>query len=357
MNQKITVCIEASTPLERPPLWALLQRQLFGVINETPELMLEKYVKPNGHLLWPNDPGHTSIDGLDDMYESFHNWPLFYALGGHEKFLRYSHRQYDAITEQFASVDTGYGHPVVVDEYEQGYDWMHQGEGYLFFYLLNFADPKNPKNIARSQKYASFYLNVEAGNYDPENKVMKCCFVGSKGAGKQFLRKESNPFYLSEGTVDNFGIPFYDTPGLRFFEDIKDPSKIAKLHTISCDRFRDSDTAMNLAATSLMLNAYLHTGEGKYKDWILEYIGAWREEMNNNGGIMPDNRGPSGKFGSCMDGKWYGGYYGWTWPHGFATLGDALAIAGESEAWLTRKTGAMDLLRSQIKLMEANALI
>ena len=49
---------------------------------------------------------------------------------------------------------------MVVKEYEQGYDWMHQGEGYLFFYLLCLADPTE-KNVERAKRYAGFYLNED----------------------------------------------------------------------------------------------------------------------------------------------------------------------------------------------------
>ena len=53
------------------------------------------------------------------------------------------------------------------------------------------------------------------------------------------------------------------------------------------------------------------TGEQKYRDWLLEYVDAWRQRMLENGGIIPTNIGLDGKIGGGTDGKWYGGVYGW----------------------------------------------
>ena len=347
------ITVKSNRNISKPPLWAILQRKLIDTINDTPGLIMEKYVKPNGYMMWPNDPDFKSIDALDDMYESFHNWPLFYMIGGHEKFLTFSHRQFDAITEQFSKLDTGYGHPMVVNGYEQGYDWMHQGEGYLFFYLINLADPKNPVSIERSIKFAGFMLNEGADNYDFDNKVMKCCYVGSMGAGKRFFDKKP---WIWADYMQWYGLPYHDIPGITNIDDIKNEENAQKMADVRYERLKDSDTVTNLAATSMVLNAYLHTGDQKYKDWIIDYINAWKKEMEKNNGIMPDNRGPGGTFGECMNGKWYGGFYGWTWPHGFATMGDPLTMACENETLLTSDINCMDMIRSQLDIMASHAI-
>ena len=42
-------------------------------------------------------------------------------------------------------------------------------------------------------------------------------------------------------------------------------------------------------------------------------------------GILPDNVGLSGRIGENINGKWWGSYYGWRWPHGlFNQLESAL---------------------------------
>ena len=51
---------------------------------------------------------------------------------------------------------------------------MHQGEGYVYFYLLGLADSTNKLTKERAKRFAGFYLNEDpdedpdALNYDPE---------------------------------------------------------------------------------------------------------------------------------------------------------------------------------------------
>jgi hypothetical protein len=80
-----------------------------------------------------------------------------------------------------------------------------------------------------------------------------------------------------------------------------------------CDEYLDSvgDHPLNLASTGLALNAYMLTGEKKYKDWVLEYVGAWKQRTDANGGNIPTNIGLNGQPGGEYGGKWYKGTYGW----------------------------------------------
>ena len=92
------------------------------------------------------------------------------------------------------------------------------------------------------------------------------------------------------------------------------------------------DAVVNLAATTLATNAYLLTGEEKYKAWVREYVEAWIARTAANDGIVPDNVGLSGKIGEHIEGKWYGSYYGWSWPHGWHSVGQAVGIAAQNAA-------------------------
>ena len=85
---------------------------------------------------------------------------------------------------------------------------------------------------------------------------------------------------------------------------------------------------LNLCATSLVTNAYLYTGEDKYRQWVLDYLQAWEARCATNDGIMPDNIGPNGIIGELMGGKWWGGYYGWRWPHGARNIVEPALVAG-----------------------------
>ena len=79
-------------------------------------------------------------------------------------------------------------------------------------------------------------------------------------------------------------------------------------------RMMSGDVPLNLTATSLVANAYMYTGDPKYKQWIKEYVEAWQGRLRRNNGIMPDNVGLSDKIGENMDGKWWGGLTGGTGP-------------------------------------------
>ena len=58
-----------------------------------------------------------------------------------------------------------------------------------------------------------------------------------------------------------------------------------------------------MVATALGLNAYALTGEAQYKDWVLEYVEAWRQRTLANDGIIPTNIGLDGTIGGECDGK------------------------------------------------------
>ena len=66
---------------------------------------------------------------------------------------------------------------------------------------------------------------------------------------------------------------------------------------------------------------------------------------------MPDNVGPNGVIGERMNGKWWGGYYGWRWPHGAWMMLEATLIAGCNATLLTGDPSWLDLHRSQIDLL------
>lgn len=70
------------------------------------------------------------------------------------------------------------------------------------------------------------------------------------------------------------------------------------------------DHPQNLMSTALALNAFMLTGEAKYRNWVLEYADAWRQRMVDNGNIIPTKIGLDGKIGGPDD-KWYGSVYGW----------------------------------------------
>ena len=348
------VRIAADIPFISPPQWAILERSLIDLMNRAIEPVLARYVHGDGSTMWPPTDEMTNWDGLDDAYESFHNWPLFYLLGGDDRLLEVSNREFNAITLQFTRYQSGHGHPMVVKEYEQGYDWMHQGEGYVFFYLLCMADPTNTTNRRRARRFAGFYLNEdpEAPNYDEQHKIIKSPHNGSKGPAQRNFERYYTKYRYEQW--QKWPLPFYDVPGCETVEDLRDPEIEDRMGQAVIERFARGDCAANLAATSMVANAYLFTGDAKYKQWVEEYVGAWMERLAANNGILPDNVGLSGEVGEYLGGRWYGGYYGWTWPHGWHTMGDAVLSGAENAMLVSGDLKYLELARSQIDVMMDN---
>lgn len=344
------------------PEWAVLERNLIDLMNQSEDIILEHYLRPNGEIFWPDIPGFRGYGGIDNVFEGFHRWPLFYLLGGDDRFLQLAQKQYNTLVAQFSRYKApGSRFPegrdtLLVKEYLPDYDWMHAGEAALYFYLLNLANPTDEKNRDRSVRFASFLTNedptIPAFNYDPEHRVFKTMAMGSNGPAFQ---RFDGPY--GYGTwMDHYGLPFYDVPGVTTMMDLRDPDKARQYGEVYSARLKHCDTVTNLLSTSMVMNAYLHTGQAKYRDWVLNYVDGWRQRYAGNHGIMPDNAGPHGLVGETLGGKWYGGHYGWTFPHGFHFIGDAMVVGGENQRLLTGDTGRLQWVREQVDMLLAHAV-
>jgi len=343
------ITLEATIPCLSPPAWAFMERRLIEVMDEAVYPFLEKYTNADGTLIWRDvSEGYPhGRDGADDFYESSCNWPLLYLLGGGDHLLTLAHRQWDAITRQL----TAFG--VLHDDYERGYDQFHQAEGYISFHFLCLADPTNPRLLERARRFAALYLNENptAPNYDAEHRIIRAPHNGS--GGPRWGVGEGEPRYEWSAGMATYGLPFADVPGITAYDDLKDPAVARRMGEVMLERMGRGDVVANLGVTSLLTNAYLLTGDDTYRRWVAEYVDAWVERAHQNGGLLPDNVGLSGLVGEYLDGKWYGGLYGWTWPHGFYTIAMAAIVAGTNAYLLTREPGFLDLPRSQIDAIMA----
>ncbi|MBW3625251.1 MAG: hypothetical protein KY468_17785 [Armatimonadetes bacterium] len=323
-----------------PPDWAVHQRHLFRRMNEAGAFFVRRYTREDGTLVWRDAwPG---MDGSDDGYESFFNFPLFYALGGAEEIHHLSRYEWDAVTRQF----TAYGQ--VHNEFDAYYDWMHHGESNLYLYYFGLADPTVEKDRDRALRFAGLYMDEDpdAPNYDPERRLIRSPITGSKGPR---FENTAEDWCTHRAVLDNYPPPFDDLPDVpgpkcqwtddRIFGEI-----LARMN----ERMMRGDIPLNLTATSLMAHAYLTTGEEKHRQWVLDYIEAWMERTRKNGGIVPDNVGPNGEIGELMGGDWWGGYYGWRWPHGFNHLLEPILIAASNALLLTGDPGWLDFPRTQM---------
>lgn len=333
--------IEAGKPAP-PPEWALLERQLLEKLHPAAIEFVKRYTRPDGTLVWRKEwPG---MDGSDDGYESFYNFPLYYALGGPAEMNTLSRRLWDAVTRQF----TAYG--TVYKEFDAYYDWMHHGESYVNFYFFGLADPTDAKFRERALRFAGFYLNEDpqARNWDPERKLIRSPITGSKGP--RFVNSAED-WVTHREVLAHYPLPYDDIPNVTSSKAWIDDKLFPYILDTMNKRMMKGDVPLNLTSTSLMLNAYMYTGDPKYSQWVLDYVNAWRERVRNNNGILPDNVGLSGRIGENMDGKWWGGYYGWRWPHGLFNLLEATTIGASNALLLTGDFQYLDLPRSQIDLV------
>ncbi len=293
--------LHIDTPMA-PPAWALLERQLLKAQSDACEAFYDHYFDERGYLLcvprWGGD------DGPDDAAENQLNWTMLHALGGADSVLALFKRGWEGHLRQYTEAKT-----VEVDlgrdgmyykEFPVMFDWFHHGEGFSAFNLQGLSDPYDPARQIRARRYAGFYMNEDpqAPNYDPEHKIIRSCFNGSRGP---LLRKATGLDWAGD-PIEIEG-RFRLGHGERSFEEM-------------VAHFQDyndvvGDNPMNLAATALALNAYMVEHEEKYRAWALEYIDAWCERTAENGGIIPTNIGLDGTIGGECGGRWYGGIYGW----------------------------------------------
>src|SRR5947209_8150210 len=165
----------------------------------------------------------------------------------------------------------------------------------------------------------------EAPNWDAERRMMRSPITGSKGPR---FENSWEDWATHRAILANYPPPFDDIPGVEGPRcDWNDDRVYGEvLQRLNARQMR-GDVPLNLTATSLVTHAYLYTGEERFRQWVLEYLEAWEGRIARNDGLCPDNVGPSGEIGERMGGKWWGGYYGWQWPHGFMSIIQPLTIA------------------------------
>jgi hypothetical protein len=326
-----------------PPSWALWERQLIDQMSQAAPIFVGRYTRSDGTFIWrPDWPG---MDGSDDAYETFHTFPLLYLLGGGAELHRLARQEWDAITWQF----TEYGQ--LHREFDAYYDWMHHGESYIYLYFLALADPHVLKDRQRAARFAGFYTGAdpEAPNYDPEHNLIRSPINGSRGPR---LEMSAEDWSTHRDVLRFFPAPFDDIPGAAGpIADWNDDATFRHILRMMNERMARGDIPLNMIATSLVAHAYLYTGDETYRAWVLRYLDGWRARARANGGILPDNVGLTGATGEYMGGKWWGGYYGWRWPHGALNLLEAATVAGMNAVLLTGDTDQLDLARSQLDLL------
>ena len=355
------VTITVDTPMS-PPAWAVLQRELLRANTTACEEFFARYFDERGYLLcverWGGD------DGPDDAIENVADWPILHALGAPDSVLNMYRKAWEGHLRQYSEAKT-VEVPFARDgmfykEFHCMMDWMHIGEELRVFNLQGLSDPNNVRFGHRVRRFAGFYMNEDPGapNYDPEHRIIRSMFNGSRGP---LMRKATG--------LDWAGDPievehrFHLGHGERSYAEM-------------VAHFKDyndtvGDHPQNMGATTLAANAYMLTGEEKYKTWLLEYVDAWLERMQANNGIIPTNIGLDGTIGGEAGGRWYGGVYGWGFSviipqtgrlahrpriaRGLMGFGNAYLLTGDRryiDAW----TKMIDLVNSNARVIDGKRM-
>jgi hypothetical protein len=283
-----------------PPRWAVLERRLLADNVPACQEFFKKYFDGRGYLQCFVRWGAN--DGPDDAFENFNRWPELHALGASDDILRMYRTGHEGLLRQYTAARTtdvpiarqGMYHK----EFIVQSDWMHHGEGLQLFNRMGLSIPGDAKYQERARRFAGLYMaeDPDAPNYDPARKIIRSMQNGSRGP---MLRKAT--------ALDWVGDPF-DVKGF----DAEHGESTFEQFLAHYEEYTDvaGDHFLNLAATTLPTNAYLLAGEAKYKTWIVEYMDAWLDRMQRNGGVIPSFVDLDGKIGG-PEGKWWGNAYGW----------------------------------------------
>jgi len=355
-----------------PPAWAQLERELLREASQACERFAEKFVDQRGYLA--HTPRWGTLDGPDDAIETFYNWTLLHALGGSDSVLQLYKKAQEGHLKQYGELRTKLTELASNGAYHKEFitqsDWFHTGEGWRAFFFLGLSEPNDAKYRERMKRFAGLYMNEdpEAPNYDPVHKVIKSIWNGSKGP---MLRKATVYDWVGDPVPGKFHL-LHNRAGRSKLLDLDTyyPKMLAH-----CTEYLDSvgDNFLNLAATILATNAHMLTGEPKYRNWVVEYVNAWKERAQACGGNVPSNVGLDGKPGGEHNGQWWKGTYGWnftiydgeieqiahrnyftagTWP-GFA---NALLLTGD-QSYVGVLRRQMDNIYAQKKIENGRVLL
>ena len=239
-----------------PPHWALLQRELIRSQSVAIEAFYDKYFDDRGYLLCV--PRWGGNDGPDDAAENLLNWTVLHALGAPDIVLDLYKKGWEGHLVQYTeakTVEVPMGRDgMYYKEFPVMFDWFHHGEWLSSFFLQGLSDPHDRTYEQRTRRYAALYMDEDplAPNYDPEHRIIRSMFNGSRGP---LLRKATaldwagDPIEIEGRFKPGHGENTFEQM-LQHFEEYNDIV---------------GDHPLNLASTTLALNAYMRRGSRSTK--------------------------------------------------------------------------------------------
>ncbi len=325
-----------ATPLAQTPRWATLERELLSALGDACEEFFLKYYDQelgptHGFGLWT--PRWGGNDGPDDGAENGLNWTLLHQLGADLKVLQMWKLGWEGHLKQYTEARTFDASPAAnsgmyFKEWSAQFDYFHHEEGHSAFVHSALCEPADPIIERRARTYAALYMgddpDLEIQNYDKENRLMRSLFTGSRGP---LLRKATgldwagDPLVLPDDGGYGFRVPgeggrVVDVPELLAARGEFAVGHGEETYQQMIQHFEEytdvvGDHPLNIGTTTQVLLAFMLTGEEKYSDHVIDYIDAWCERTEANGGIIPSNIGLDGTIGGECGGDWWGGAYGW----------------------------------------------
>jgi len=168
-----------------PPRWALLQRQLLEAQTRACHEFYARYFDDRGYLNCV--PRWSGDDGPDDALENVLNWTVLHALGADDSILVLYKKALEGHFRQYTeakTTDVALGRDgMYFQEFHACFDWFHHGEAWSPIFLQGLSDPNDRTLIARMRRWTGWYMgeNPHVPNYDPEHRVIRSFFNGSRG--------------------------------------------------------------------------------------------------------------------------------------------------------------------------------
>ena len=176
-------------------------------------------------------------------------------------------------------------------------------KGFSAFFLPGPVGPGRPASFSGAvAAIAGFYMDEDpqAKNYDPERKLIRSMFNGSRGP---LLRKATGLDWAGDPIEIEGQLPALGTASAattRWWRTSKTTTTWS------------ATTRSTSASTILQLERlYARPRRESTGSWLIDYVDVWVERTQEMGGIIPTNVGLDGVIGSECGGRWYGGVYGW----------------------------------------------